>query len=106
MPTAKERKRSTGTTRASSVSDIVKRELDRVFGPGRVTFVEEWGTTEDGIEEPVLNISVRLTSGERPEVSREVALLPITIREALEREGHDVLVHVWFPDDEVAAAAD
>ncbi|MDW8444488.1 MAG: hypothetical protein RML45_09435 [Acetobacteraceae bacterium] len=71
-----------------------------------MTFVEEWGTTEDEIGEKVLNISVRLASGERPAVSRKVALLPITIREALEREGQNVLVHVWFPDDEVAAAAD
>ncbi|WP_157967016.1 hypothetical protein [Elioraea thermophila] len=98
--------RETAMRKRSDVERIVKAELSKAFKGRQTPFDLDWDVTDDEVAEPVLNISVRLPQGERPEITRTIAMLPITIRQALAESGTDVLVHVWFPDDEVAEAAD
>lgn len=98
--------RETAMRKGSDIERIVKAELSKAFKGRRPRFHLDWDVTDDGVAEHVLNISVRFPDGGRPEVSLPIAMLPITIRQALAESGKDVLVHVWFADDEVAEAAD
>lgn len=89
----------------SLVERIVANELSNAFGRQRIRFRLDWEVSDDEVAEPVLNVSVRLPRGERPKITRSIAMLPIAIRQALARKGQDILVHVWFPEDTEATTS-